>query len=202
MFRRMILGVIATAAVMGAAGSAAAQVSVNIGINVPAPPQLVVVPASPVMYAPAVEANYFFYAGQYYVFTNGGWYVGPRHNGPWVVVAPEFIPDYLALVGDAADGYPGIAGLGPKTSATLINRHGHIEQFPLGILKEGNLERALLFKQLAILRTDAPLFKDVDELRWNRSTASFPSVAKKIGDARLATRVREFQNRSVQNRER
>jgi len=117
-------------------------------------------------------------------------------------VAPEFIPDYLALVGDAADGYPGIAGLGPKTSATLINRHGHIEQFPLGILKEGNLERALLFKQLAILRTDAPLFKDVDELRWNRSTASFPSVAKKIGDARLATRVREFQNRSVQNRER
>src|SRR6266851_4293478 len=86
-------------------------------------------------------------------------------------VAPEFIADYLALVGDAADGFPGIAGLGAKTSATLINRHGHIEQFPAGILKDANLERALLFKQLAILRTDAPLFKDVDELRWNRSTA-------------------------------
>src|SRR5713101_2695377 len=56
-------------------------------------------------------------------------------------VAPEFIPDYLALVGDAADGYPGIAGLGPKTSATLINQYGHIEQFPVGILKAGNLER-------------------------------------------------------------
>src|SRR5437879_8196720 len=92
MVRRMILGVVAIAAVMGAAGSAAAQVSVNIGINVPAPPHLVVVPASPVMYAPAVEANYFFYGGQYYVFTNGGWYVAPRHNGPWVVLAPEFIP--------------------------------------------------------------------------------------------------------------
>src|SRR5438132_14277411 len=68
MFRRMILGVVAIAAVMGAAGSAAAQVSVNIGINVPAPPHLVVVPATPVMYAPAVEANYFFYDAQSYVF--------------------------------------------------------------------------------------------------------------------------------------
>jgi len=94
----MILGVVAIAAVMGAAGTAAAQVSVNIGINVPAPPQLVVVPASPVMYAPAVEANYFFYAGQYYVFTNGGWFVAPRHNGPWVVVAPEFIPRPILAV--------------------------------------------------------------------------------------------------------
>jgi len=50
-------------------------------------------------------------------------------------VAPEFIADYLALVGDAADGYPGIAGLGAKTAATLLNRHGHIEQFPAGLLR-------------------------------------------------------------------
>ncbi len=92
MFRRMILGVVAIGAVMGAAGSAAAHGNVNIGVNLPAPPQLVVVPASPVMYAPAVEANYFFYAGRYYVFSNGGWYAAPRHNGPWVLVAPEFIP--------------------------------------------------------------------------------------------------------------
>lgn len=104
-------------------------------------------------------------------------------------VMPAFIADYLALVGDAADGYPGITGLGAKTAATLINRHGHIEDFPVGILKEDNLERALLFKQLAILRTDAPLFKNVDELRWNGPTPSFASVAEKIGDARLATRV-------------
>jgi len=110
-------------------------------------------------------------------------------------VAPEFIADYLALVGDAADGYPGIAGLGAKTAATLINRHGHIEQFPAGLLKEGNLERALLFKTLSVLRTDAPLFRDVDELRWLGPTDSFASVAEKIGDARLATRVNKLQQR-------
>src|SRR4029078_5627057 len=61
-------------------------------------------------------------------------------------VAPEFIADYLALVGDSADGYPGIAGLGAKTAAALINHHGHIEDFPVGVLKEGNRELALLFK--------------------------------------------------------
>src|SRR5882672_5390093 len=117
-------------------------------------------------------------------------------------VAPEFIADYLALVGDAADGYPGIAGLGAKTAAKLINQHGHIEQFPLEILKQENRKRALLFKELATLRTDAPLFKKVDELRWKGPTPSFAAVAKKIGDARLAARVTELQNRSVQNRER
>jgi len=110
-------------------------------------------------------------------------------------VAPEFIADYLALVGDAADGYPGIAGLGAKTAATLLNRHGHIEQFPAGLLKEGNLERALLFKTLATLRTDAPLFDDVDELRWTGPDDSFASVAEKIGDVRLATRVNKLQQR-------
>jgi 5'-3' exonuclease len=114
-------------------------------------------------------------------------------------VAPAFIPDYLALVGDAADGYPGIPGLGPKTAATLINRHGHIEQFPLAALKEGNLQRALLFKHLATLRIDVPLYDDVEQLRWNGPTASFPSVTQKIGDARLATRVRTLHK---QNRER
>jgi len=111
-------------------------------------------------------------------------------------VAPTFIPDYLALVGDAADGFPGITGLGRKTAATLINRHGHIEQFPVGILKEDNVERALLFKDLATLRINAPLFKNIEELRWNGATPSFVAVAKKIGDARLATRVRELRNRA------
>ena len=107
-------------------------------------------------------------------------------------VAPVFIADYLALVGDAADGYPGIPGLGAKTAASLINRHGHIEEFPVETLTKGNLERALLFKDLATLRTDAPLFSDVDELRWNGPTASFASVVKTIGDPRLATRVRKL----------
>jgi 5'-3' exonuclease len=107
-------------------------------------------------------------------------------------VAPEFIADYLALVGDAADGYPGIAGLGAKTTATLINRYGHIEQFPDGVLKDENLERALLFKTLATLRTDAPLFSDVDELRWHGPTKLFTEVAEKIGDAKLAARVQKL----------
>jgi len=110
-------------------------------------------------------------------------------------VAPEFIADYLALVGDAADGYPGIPGLGAKTAATLINRHGHIEHFPAGVLKKENVAPALLFKQLATLRIDAPLFKNVDELRWRGPTPAFAAFAKKIGDERLATRVKKLQNR-------
>jgi 5'-3' exonuclease len=108
-------------------------------------------------------------------------------------VAPEFIADYLALVGDSADGYPGIAGLGAKTAATLINRYGHIEDFPLDILKQGNLESALLFKNLATLRIDAPLFRNVGELRWKGPAPSFSTLTEKIGDARLATRVEKLQ---------
>jgi 5'-3' exonuclease len=113
-------------------------------------------------------------------------------------VAPVFIPDYLALVGDAADGYPGIKGLGPRTAATLINRYGHIEDFPSEALREDNLERALLFKHLATLRIDAPLFDDVEQLRWQGATPSFASVAEKIGDPRLATRVLDLAKRSQQ----
>jgi 5'-3' exonuclease len=107
-------------------------------------------------------------------------------------VTPAHIPDYLALVGDAADGYPGIADYGPKTSARLIQRYGRLEQFPSEILKD-NLERALLFKKLATLRIDAPLFSDVEELRWRGATASFASVAEKIGGTRLAKRVHDLE---------
>ena len=103
-------------------------------------------------------------------------------------VGPAFIPDYLALVGDAADGYPGVAGCGPKTAASLINKYGHIEDFPPSALGN-NREHALLFKDLATLRSDAPLFKDVDDIRWVGATESFPSVAEKIGDPRLAARM-------------
>jgi len=110
-------------------------------------------------------------------------------------VAPEFIPDYLALVGDAADGYPGIPGLGAKTAATLINRYGPIEKFGPDVLNEQNRALALLFKDLAILRTDAPLFKDVDEIQWRGATPEFAAVAEKIGSERLATRVRKLEKR-------
>ena len=103
-------------------------------------------------------------------------------------VAPEHIPDYLALVGDTADGYPGIAGIGTKTAASLVNRYGTIEAFPPDVLGP-NREIALLFKTLATLRTDAPLFTDVEQLRWTRATPSFPAVAEKLGEPRLLARV-------------
>jgi 5'-3' exonuclease len=109
-------------------------------------------------------------------------------------VAPSYIPDYLALVGDAADGYPGIAGYGPKTAARLINRYGRLEEFPSEILKE-NVERALLFKKLARLRTDAALFADVEQLRWRAPTIDFAPVAEKIGAARLLKRVVDLSKR-------
>jgi 5'-3' exonuclease len=110
-------------------------------------------------------------------------------------VAPNLIPDYLALVGDSADGYPGIPGLGAKTAANLLNRHGPIEQFPPGTLKDDNLKYALLFKDLATLRTDAPLFADVEQLRWTGPTPSFEAVTTTIGDKRLAARVKKLSNR-------
>ena len=96
-------------------------------------------------------------------------------------VAPAFIPDYLALVGDAADGYPGVAGIGAKTAARLITQHGHIEDFPADILRE-NHERALLFKTLATLRTDAPLFEDAETLRWKGSIDVLASMVKELRD--------------------
>src|SRR5215216_7547619 len=107
-------------------------------------------------------------------------------------VAPEFIPDYLALVGDAADGYPGISGCGSKTAAQLINRYGPLEKFPREALSDANRTLALLFKDLATLRVDAPLFKNVDELEWRGTTPEFGSVAEKIGNASLLKRVRKL----------
>lgn len=105
-------------------------------------------------------------------------------------VSPEFIPDYLALVGDSADGYPGLPGCGPKTAVSLIRKYGHIEDFPAESLGESR-KQALLFKDLATLRSDAPLFKKVDELRWRGPKDSFPAIAKKIGDPRLAERAQD-----------
>jgi 5'-3' exonuclease len=110
-------------------------------------------------------------------------------------VAPEFIPDYLALVGDAADGYPGISGCGPKTAAQLINRYGPLEKFPREALNDANRKLALLFKDLATLRSDAPLFKNVDELEWRGTTPEFAAVAEKIGNASLVKRVRKLEKR-------
>ena len=93
----------------------------------------------------------------------------------------------FALVGDAANGYPGIPGIGAKTAAQLLNRHGPIENFPPGVLgKQRDL--ALLFKKLATLRTDAPLFKKVETLRWRSATPAFAAWAKRMKAPRLLER--------------
>jgi 5'-3' exonuclease len=108
-------------------------------------------------------------------------------------VEPKFIADYLALVGDTADGYPGIAGCGPKTAAQLINRYGALEEFPPTVFSEENRKLALLCKELAILKTDAPLFEDVDELRWRGPTPEFKAAGEKIGNKSLMTKVRKLE---------
>jgi 5'-3' exonuclease len=105
-------------------------------------------------------------------------------------VTPALIPDYLALVGDSADGYPGIAGIGPKGAASLLTRYGAIEDFPPHVLGERR-ELALLFKTLATLRTDAPLFTDVDELQWHGPTERFSTCCARVGDPRLLVRARK-----------
>jgi 5'-3' exonuclease len=105
-------------------------------------------------------------------------------------VTPALIPDYLALVGDSADGYPGISGIGPKGAVSLIERYGKIEDFPPQTLGERQA-LALLFKRLATLRTDAPLFADVDELRWRGPTDSFTACAERLGDPRLLARAQK-----------
>jgi 5'-3' exonuclease len=102
-------------------------------------------------------------------------------------VEPKFIPDFLALVGDSADGYPGIAGIGRVSAARLIGSYGPIEDFPPNVLGDRR-ELALLFKTLATLKSDAPLFGSVDELRWRGPTASFAAAAERLGDARLVAR--------------
>lgn len=105
-------------------------------------------------------------------------------------VEPVLIPDFLALVGDAADGFPGIPRIGRVTAARLLNQHGPIESFPDSVLGERR-ELALLFKDLATLRTDAPLFDDVDELRWVGPTPDFENQAARLGDDRLVERCRK-----------
>jgi 5'-3' exonuclease len=102
-------------------------------------------------------------------------------------VEPALIPDFLALVGDAADGYPGVAGIGAVSAARLLNKHGAIENFPAEVLGDKR-DLALLFKRLATLKTDAPLFRSVDEVRWRGPTETFSASADRLGEPRLVRR--------------
>ena len=107
-------------------------------------------------------------------------------------VEPMLIPDFLALVGDAADGYPGISGIGAVTAARLLNRHGMIEKFPPALLGDRR-DLALLFKKLATLRTDAPLFRNVKELRWRGPTRTFALFTERMEAPRLLERCLKAQ---------
>jgi 5'-3' exonuclease len=104
-------------------------------------------------------------------------------------VDPLLIPDFLALVGDSADGYPGIPGIGRVSAARLLNEHGPIEELPASALGDEKRELALLFKDLATLRSDTDLFADVDDLRWRGPTDALAAWADGAGDARLADRA-------------
>jgi 5'-3' exonuclease len=110
-------------------------------------------------------------------------------------VDPTLIPDFLALVGDSADGYPGIAGIGSSTAGRLLNKYGPMEGFPPAVLGDDR-ELALLFKVLATLRTDAALFDTVEELRWQGPGSRFGDWADRLG-SRLIQRVDSAAARST-----
>ena len=110
-------------------------------------------------------------------------------------VPPASIPDYLALVGDAADGYPGLPGWGAKSTAAVLAKYGHLEGIPndwrtwsVNAAQAGRLadtlarqrEHAFLFRTLATLRTDIPLFESVDDLHWEGPTPAFAAVATRL----------------------
>ena len=103
-------------------------------------------------------------------------------------VPPVRIPDFLALVGDDADGYPGIPGVGRITAARRIARYGPIEEWPPDVMP-ATRELALRFKELATLRDDAPLFESVDAIEWRGPTKAFPTWAERCGDPKLAERA-------------
>ena len=109
-------------------------------------------------------------------------------------VEPALIPDFLALVGDAADGYPGIPGIGKTTAARLLATHGPIETFPHSVLGDQR-DLALLFKDIATLRKDAPLFRTVEEIRWKGATKEFEAMTDRLGDARLLERCRKLEKK-------
>ena len=118
-------------------------------------------------------------------------------------VSPASIPDYLALVGDAADGYPGLPGWGAKSSAAVLAKFVHLESIPadyrewrvnaanasaLANTLNRNRDRALLYRTLATLRTDIALFDNVDQLRWNGPTPAFAALAARLDAAATAPR--------------
>ncbi len=127
-------------------------------------------------------------------------------------VPPESVPDWLALVGDTADGFPGLPGFGAKTAATLLTRFGHIDAIPtdpadwgtgvrgaarLGETLTQQRNEALLFRTLATLVDDAALGTTVDDLEWTGPTADFPAVCEEFGVEDLPDRLAALQGAEV-----
>jgi 5'-3' exonuclease len=119
-------------------------------------------------------------------------------------VPPSSIPDYLALVGDDADGYPGLDGWGEKSTAAVLGIYGHLEAIPaeaekwqvqprtatrLASILQDNFELALLFRDLATLRTGEPVIASPNEVYWRQPGRSFPAICKRLDDSKLANRV-------------
>ena len=128
-------------------------------------------------------------------------------------VPPSSIPDYLALVGDSADGYPGLKGWGAKSSAAVLAKFGHLEAIPkdcgdwrVSVAGASTLaatlcrdwENALLFRKLATLRTDIPLFDDVEQLRWNGPKPEFEAIAAELDSAVTERRKSSSRNSSAE----
>ena len=107
-------------------------------------------------------------------------------------VPPRLIPDFLALVGDSADGYPGIPGIGRVSAARLVNAHGPIESFPASVLADDRRELALLFKNLATLRDEADVVAGVDDLRWHGPASGWAEWVERLGDERLGERCQRL----------
>jgi 5'-3' exonuclease len=127
-------------------------------------------------------------------------------------VPPASIPDYLALVGDSADGYPGLTGWGAKSAAAVLAKFEHLEAIPsdwrtwgvnasrpgmLAQTLERERERVLLFRDLATLREDIALFESVDELQWSGPTPAFQPLAARFEAAKTDSRPREVSRRPV-----
>jgi len=123
-------------------------------------------------------------------------------------VAPTSIPDWLALVGDSADGFPGLKGWGKKGAATVLSHYGHLEAIPLAVKDweetvrskvrgaqglcqtlASEIQDAFLFRDLATLRRDYPAFSDIDELRWRGPQANFDEICAYLGAKRLRERI-------------
>jgi 5'-3' exonuclease len=120
-------------------------------------------------------------------------------------VAPTSIPDYLALVGDSSDGYPGLSGWGARSAAAVLARFEHLENIPrdpkvwnanvrnagaLALVLEAQRDRAFLFRDLATLRTDIPVFESVDELKWHGPLPEFEAIAQRLQDAVVVEETR------------